>query len=113
MKTCNLELAKQLKDAGYPQLSCDFYWVITLTTNYHLSWYEGNLPDVLKERNDCYASPTADEILDLLPNTSYVRRNKKGYSASYYYQQANIFREDTASDALARLYIYLKKQKFI
>jgi hypothetical protein len=61
----SLETAKKLKAAKFPQRS-QFYWVITMTTNYHLSWYEGELPDVLKERNDCYAAPTAQEIMDQL-----------------------------------------------
>lgn len=63
----SLETAKKLEAAGFGQ-KAEFYWVITMTTNYHLSWYpDGDLPLALEKRNDCFAAPTAQEVADELP----------------------------------------------
>jgi len=37
---CSLELARELKKLGVKQESL-FYWVISLTTNYHISYMGG------------------------------------------------------------------------
>ncbi|MGZ3593433.1 MAG: hypothetical protein ACXWOL_16300 [Ktedonobacteraceae bacterium] len=123
MKTISLELAKQLKEAGYPQVTA-FYWVITLTQDYHLSWYDGELPQVLKERNDCYSSPSAEEILDQLPEDIKHRgiliimksEINKTWKVSYQdvaSEEEDIigFAENFLADAAAKMWLHLKKER--
>jgi len=63
----SLKLAKKMKELGFEQESA-FYWVITLTTDYHLSFYDNDLPQCLKERNDCYSAYTVAELGKMLPS---------------------------------------------
>lgn len=68
----SLEISKKLKELGVKQES-EFYWVVTLTTEYHLSWYpNGELPKALQQRNDCYSAFTVAELGVLLP--AYIPR---------------------------------------
>lgn len=69
MKTVNLELSKKLKEAGFPQETAFYY------DAYHLgqTGKDGEKIELVafkqieNEHFQCFASPTADEILDLLP----------------------------------------------
>lgn len=61
-KNCvTLETARKLKAAGFPQTTA-FYWAVTMTTNPHLSWYDGELPEALDGR--AWAAASAQEIAD-------------------------------------------------
>src|SRR2546430_114196 len=89
MKTVSLELAKQLKEAGYPQYS-EFMWS---------NWYYGELkfgegkenfqgeyriihiPPFNDPKNQ-FAAPTADEILDSIEDFISLNRGSHGYIAT-------------------------------
>ena len=58
--------AKRLKELGVKQDSL-FYWVISLTTNYHISYTEGDKSLLPQDRNDFYAAFTVAELGELLP----------------------------------------------
>jgi|SRR5882724_1291020 len=68
MKTVNRGLSEQLEEAGYPQENTYWFWAVEMdkgreTSRWSLCQYDHLLPDHPK-----YASPTADEILDQLPD---------------------------------------------
>lgn len=83
MKTVSLELSKQLKEAGYPQTRVSFYYVLDDSVEEKLKpWYvlvfRGQYKNLGFQANTKrYASPTADEILDLLPSHIRFKRNKE------------------------------------
>src|SRR5436853_3088941 len=62
MKTVSLELAKQLKEAGYPQEGFHFNYISCYGGEPFLS------PPYQDSHQIVYSSPMADEILDKLPN---------------------------------------------
>lgn len=65
MKTVSLELAKQLKEAGFLQGS--YFWWKLVTINGVKDWkLFDSKPKDYPEHGYC-AAPVADEILDLLP----------------------------------------------
>lgn len=144
MKTVNLELSKQLKEAGFPQESQFKY------CGGHM-WYhddpegEGEFKEceydgLLGEDEYCegagmtcgyfIASPTADEILDQLPESirvsemdyhiEVIRDGDKDWIVNYSFVKHHIgykvnvsFSANTLADAAARSYIYLKKEGLI
>lgn len=77
MKTVSLELAKQLKETGFPQ-EAEFWWVIE-----DPDWNEE--PAVKHKstlvnkppRDNVIAAPTADEILDQLPPRIQFKKKVK------------------------------------
>lgn len=116
----SLELSKKLKELGVKQESL-FYWVITLTQDYHISFYDNELPEVLKERNDCYSAFTVAELGEMLPTGYYTLQTKEdGWMCC-----ARILRTfergvliqntwgDTEADARAKMLIYLYENKLI
>jgi len=68
-QVCLLELAKKLKELGVKQDSV-FYWVITMTTNYHLSYTGGDKSLLPLERNDFYSAFTVAELGEILLATA-------------------------------------------
>lgn len=110
MRTVNLELAKQLKEAGYPQRPVKYYWSEDKPTG------EALLRNFLKHSDweIYYASPTADEILEQLPQTAWETYNLLGGRYVIWYRDAQKnrveFIEDTLSDAAAKMWLYLKKE---
>lgn len=126
MKTVSLELAKQLKEKGYPQ---DTYavWEIGTDGNPYLEInYSSN--DADKPR--LFACPTADEILDNLPqilkieDKTYQLFISMGLDRQYFIVYANekdyhdnmelpiIMRKDI-TETLARMWIYLKENDLL
>lgn len=121
MKTVNLILSKELKEAGYPQGECYFTWEIGIDKKKTPFLYEN------KGHNEAddpryFASPTADEILDRLPKGLGVAKNNVGYSICLLdeswrkiiglsnrelYEYAM---DLTAADTLAKMWLYLKKE---
>lgn len=113
MKTVNLDLSKQLKEAGYPQKSF-FSW----------SWYGNrNYPDwevIPKWGNESeYAAPLADEILEQLPCATQqewfvISKNPSKEEWVIDWNTKNeMFKGDTLADAAAKMWLYLKKEGLI
>ena len=113
----NLELSKKLKALGVPQKSM-FYWVITLTTNYHISYTEGYDKLLPPDRNDYCSAYLSSELGRMLPfdcfsektilhtvgsiKGKWVSRKHGGineYSACEY--------ADNETDSRAKMLIYL------
>lgn len=129
MKTVSLELSKKLKQNGYPQEDSHRYW----HTNKH-----GHTPVICKYSInhfaitdvEIYASPTADELLDLLPRkiekdgkTYYWELQPLEYEYSIWYldrwrgiEKGIVFtipngrylKADAVADAAAKMWLYLK-----
>lgn len=126
----DLELAKELKENGFFQ-------------NTKFCWEEDYLdgtgqPDIilLKNRNrfpeaNYYSAPTSDEILKELPSEiyknygqsyglliakNYGEDNRDGYSVDYDNDgnsEVEIFADLKLSNALAKMWLYLKKEGYI
>jgi hypothetical protein len=97
-KTISLETAKRLKEAGWAQEGA---------TRQVYSASHGRIYP--KDKNDLFASPSCDELLDALPACLLVKETGLGYSVKY----ANGiwikgFREP--AEALAALWLQLRKQ---
>lgn len=116
MKTVSLELSKQLKETGYQQIS-EFYWIQDIDE----TWVRTRLT-IIKER---IASPTADEILDQLPDLitkdgrEYELEIGKGkikwgvvYNWEKYDEQRYLLHAtgNCLADAAAKMWLYLKKE---
>jgi hypothetical protein len=138
MKTVNLELSKALKEAGYPQEGYFYLWECVSNSEIEpiLMHFQGNEKnkDYLNEDEDkfeYYASPTADEILDRLPEE--IEKEKKVHRLrinkylgddgivvyEFYYSYVWYDVEDflvevqddkTIADAAAKMWLYLKKE---
>jgi hypothetical protein len=131
MKTVSLEIAKKLRESGYPQEGKN-WWV-------HISHYlapnteiqlEHDLEIERMELQDhditrlAYA-PTADEILDILPTRIeddkwglQVHKVTNGYFVAYRNEQydlpvwKNEF-DDSLAEAAARLWLFLKEEGYL
>ena len=132
----NLELAKELKENGYPQNSYNRYQVDILG-EVEIETLEFSDHDHVKE---CYSAPTSDEILKELPN--FIIHNNTNYYLNIfrdtytgirpeitenYYEVSYItlhflcldapnnycVEEDKLSNALAKMWLYLKKEGHI
>jgi hypothetical protein len=107
-KVISLDRAKRLVELGFKRDSCA-YWVITLSTEYHISYYD-ELPTVLKERNDVYPAYDCDELLGFLPANIKIYKTKTGYSCSNWHnprKNATTIRSDTPANALCDMLIDL------
>jgi hypothetical protein len=124
----SLELARKLKELEVKQESL-FYWVITSTTNYHLSYVEGDKSLLPQKRNDFYSAFTVAELGEMLPRINFrdgrtyklvtskeIRNDNEEWSVRYecethkgFYQQV----ADTEADARANMLIYLVENKFV
>lgn len=126
----NLKLAKELKENGFPQKS-HFLWNMS-NYGYYFCNKQGYID--YSPQEDLYA-PTSDELLKELPNTisnkdnpsckyylriikneifevSYGYEDYDGWIIPYDYNIEN--REDKKlSNALAKLWIYLKKEGYL
>lgn len=142
MKTVNLELSKQLKEAGYPQESAEHEYCGGHVW-YHDDQIEGKFEecgstDLLgkdqycnKEELTCeyfIASPTADEILDKLPEHvgEILKKGSGGLTISKYKDEYAVWycsakdrtslfgptltHFGTLADAAAQMWLYLKKE---
>lgn len=135
MKTVSLELAKQLKEEGFPQ-ETEFYWVKPYDINNDytgdepvIDWKEW-LEHVEMEKSIICAAPTAEEILEKLPDGVFVkeadndcfleiRKNSKVeyvFEASYMdWKKVIGYREYgiTLAEAAGKMWLYLKENKLI
>lgn len=135
MKTVSLELSKELKEAGYPQntvhhkwheydKSDEFYIGEKDRLFTHAEWEEFT-EEYNPSEGSFFASPTADEILDLLPKK--IKGTKRGvlhwlqveiteengWSCQYFNPNFGVihFEEsNTLADSCAKMYLYLRKE---
>ena len=127
MKIVSLELAKTLKEKGFPQKGNYFNWV-NADGEYKVysALYEFQLADYKSSIGLECAAPTADEILDLLPE--YVLDDKrdmaglkcgkwnKKYWTEYHCTFNSLVKRiesESLADALAEMWLYLKEPKNI
>lgn len=121
MKTVNLQLSKQLKEAGYPQISA-FDWV-EIDDNEYLLMGRKNIQKI---DEGCISAPTADEILDRLPrkiekskNAFWLQvetmANGKDWACQYrnYNMCLVFFEEMSIANAAALMWLYLKKEGLV
>lgn len=133
MKTVSLEISKQLKEVGYPQES-SHYWNKPMYEKWELINYKYEM----QEEKFIYASPTADEILEILPRQ--ITKNNKTYSLMVFfpvnlsmkdevricYQEGDwdhgvreesdlLWSEENKiiADSAAKMWLYLKKEGLI
>lgn len=116
MKTVNLELSKALKEAGYPQ-ETEFCYYRNAETYHFLRNPMGGKMLPMKEKT--FASPTADEILDQLPDYNerkdhlvlYKDDRPESVKWELSYDGNNpTFSDDSLANACARMWLYLKKE---
>lgn len=127
MKTVNLELSKELKEAGYPQ-EARFRWYsgIDHLKDEHIYLSESAF-DNLYQPKAIAASPTADEILERLPSFFLAEFDGIEYNhqiviekedSSYLVGAKNLTDgcymenvvDESLADALAQMWLYLKKE---
>ncbi len=125
MVTTSLELSRKLKKAGFPQKVNEFYWAgkVYQEEPYTLLYLEEikNIKDY-----EYIASPTADEILDLLPKNIgiyYLNTSKLDDSwhctydfvntAKAKYERKHSEFSETLADAAALMWLFLKKENLI
>jgi len=119
----SLELSKELRKVGFPQKSQwiwdEHYEEPTVFHSNEVLMYQRHMKSV-------YAAPLATELLEVLPNKVWIKKRQydvrihilslgdylivchhndfKNYTEAY---------DKTLPDALAKMYIYLKKEKLI
>lgn len=134
MKTTSLQLSKELKANGYPQVAEFYLWTkkgdeerATLSRYTNLS-LEYQHPDY-QTAGLIFASPTADEILDKLPEETKDFQNgikdnlwleitkecngeyKIFYKSNYTLGQA--FYDIELANVAAKTWLYLKKENLL
>lgn len=120
-----LELSKQLKEAGYPQeglwwwlKNCLNEWLIVDRdmkkydrSQCSLKGDDGRNLHYLKT-HPAYATPTVAELGEKLPEyVSSYKFNKRWRINSF--KPNRYFDADTEADARAKMWLHLKKEKFI
>lgn len=126
-QVCSLELSKQLKEAGYPQEGL-FWWVFPESESRPMLFF-GHRDNAFNKSNhgNIIVASTVAELLDKFPHyietddKLYVLRCMKKRKAGYIIQYADyrIETDDkelnytdaiTLSNALAKMWLYLKKE---
>lgn len=112
IKTVSLELAKQLKETGFPQ-DAEYWYSIDLENAFY-NLFMDNDDRRRSQRNDdsfeWIAAPTAEEILERLPLSTSIRRNRNDYSCHAQIQGVRVIRENTASEAAGLMWLCLKEK---
>lgn len=115
----SLDLALELRDAGYPQENALFYWRSPLP---HYGYNEWSLNDCqMAHGADNVAAPLASELGEALPvecefykTAKTTVAHKKGkYCCRYYGDTNHPEYADTEADARARMWLHLRKASLI
>ena len=133
MKVVSLETAKLLKEAGYPQKAAYYYCYSCIDPNKDMSLF----PMVVKPNAlEWYVAPITDEILENLPdrirkdNLNYGFRlwfvdympHVRHYCCNYfvldYGKKGKLIMDDFiveqfSAEAVAKVWLYLRKNKLI
>lgn len=121
MKTVNLQLSKQLKEAGFPQES-DCKWNLPSEMRLHPN------REVMKIAGELFvAAPTAEEVMDLLPQKVVVQEREalmefykmekplNHYKVCYAFKVSEPikFIDESLADAAAKMYLYLAENHLL
>ena len=134
----SLELAKQLKEAGYPQESLFYVDEASKQTTYPNTEFRKIIREVDGKltNTEYFSSPTASELLEELPNYIsdtpdgfylhiakwHEEIEKEPYQCFYKPAKGNVkrafenfaeFRGNTTQDALAKMWLYLKQNNLL
>lgn len=106
----SLELAKKLKEAGYPQDDAQWYWAKrNIDTEYHIC-HRDNLAVV----DNYYAAPTVAEWGEKLPFGFYsFKFNDNDFRVWYDKANSPSYNEAKEADARAKMWLYLKGKHLI
>lgn len=117
----SLEIAKQLKDAGWNKKT-KFWWCLKgeLLAGYELRYFNEPKSYIEQFCKDVISSPFATELLDDLPReisiNQYPENDSVRYQVGYNKDKMALqtYRySNNLCDALAEMWIYLKKEKII
>ena len=127
----SLELSKELKEVGYPQLG-EFWWVKVQLSGGKHSWELFYQKDPDDKVNEHIVAPLASELMDRLPIIIQAHKEKFFLRCSrlhngdwliyyYYYGQGdyeeilnnNKIINNNLCNALAKMYIYLAQQRLV
>ncbi len=119
IKTVSLETAKALKDAGFRQDNMAYYYPGELSCfkgPVSMEWgIESGLNSHFK-----YAAPTTDELLEELPEIVKdqrlnISKERNLYFVSYEYEDnlLQCFHRKSLPEALAQMWLHLKKESLI
>ncbi len=123
--TTSLEWSKKLKDAGWRQMDCQFYWHQRMGKEWELLTIEqSNRARVLRWAQTFIAAPTAEEILRRLPrsrgdyNGLQATTEDANWRVGYWDSPSDMpskadFSADTLANAAASLYCYLAENKLL
>ncbi|SRR6266496_1778048 len=129
MKITILETSKLLKEAGFPQENCEFYYFNHFSDEFIVRRKE-NMTHVLTDqfKHLAFAAPTAEEVLDELPEIissepnelvgtgkTYLTIQKLGYyEVGYTLTNGDMLfdsvEDKSLSEALAKMYLYLAEK---
>jgi hypothetical protein len=113
------DLAEKLKEAGFPQYNCEFYWTLPNPADpSYVPFVVDAHGSEMYEQSRKAAAPLSDEILVQLPKgvvmgtytnppqvvTEYRRGDIRGYGRS---------QELRPSDALAELWLFCKANNYL
>lgn len=138
IKTVSLETAKLLKDNGFSQEKSEKHWVDLNFSGargtlkpYAMSFLHGDKPwdkESLYSKHYLASAPSTDELLEELPdmvnfknfNGMLIIQKRLKYFDVYYrrfsgngYFPKNIRGYESLPEALAQMWLYLKKEGFI
>jgi len=131
--TVSLEWAEKLQVAGWPQEQSVFYWQWYEddrewpTWDGNSEWYCDHMHVSLDEYDDgqCYAAPTAEEVLRKLPahiqdDRMAILRMGDTYGVYYLHHESGYVDErrhlrlsDTLANAAASMFVFLAEQKLL
>lgn len=106
----SLSLAKQLKEAGYPQEGVWWWYTTGISDGVFISGYD----DFHKYNIICVA-PTVAELGEALPKTVEYYHSIMGWRTEYWYPKSIVRVEyaDSEADARAKMWLYLKKNNLL
>lgn len=120
----SLPLSIELRDAGWPQEGSQFYWCEigqqmpyqdTEFSGEYVLRYKGKLREEFEDLRDMVACPIATELMERMPDKTFVTRWEGRYRARTSFDGPKIKGissqgMDTAPDALAKLSLHLIKK---
>ena len=78
----SLEWSRKLKEAGWKK-GTEFWWIITSTTNWHVSYGKPDKTWQKMNQGNFYPAPLATELLEELPNSLYTLDSRYHFYLSW------------------------------
>lgn len=117
----DLDIAKELKENGFPQQSLFYWWKVQGFKQYSL-WFLREIPTARKK----WSAPTAEELIKELPNKYYwnLKIDLSAISNEYFvhygltdkdraWMKSHMTNDEKLCNALAKLWLYLKKENLL